>query len=121
MSLTGIGATLTLLRAAFDLDTSELPDVWSEDNPSVGHCHVAALIIREHHGGQIWRGDACDVSGDRVHYWNVVDGIRVDVTYDQFPPWVDIIRIEDATLEVLNETTKEKRDLLAERAFGGVE
>lgn len=118
MSLTDIGATLTLLRAAFDLDTTELPNVWTEDNPSVGHCHVAALLIRERHGGQIWRGHLTVIPRpDGIHYWSVVDGVTIDCTRDQYPPDFIIWNLNDATLEVLKEETKEKRDLLAERAF----
>lgn len=47
-----------------------------------------------------------------------ISGITIDATRDQFAPDIVIDRIEDATDEVLNDTTKAKRDRLAERAFG---
>jgi hypothetical protein len=113
--LADLGSTLAKLRTAYCRDTSELPDRWTDDSPRTGQCHVTALIVNERHGGRILLGWT---SSNDLHYWNVIDGITIDASRDQFPPDTVIDRIEDATDEVLNETTKTKRDLLAERAFG---
>ena len=113
--LADLGSTLAALRTAYGRDTSELPDRWTDDNPRTGQCHVTALIVKERHGGRIVLGWT---SGNDLHHWNVIDGITIDATRDQFAPDIVIDRIEDATDEVLNDTTKAKRDRLAERTFG---
>jgi hypothetical protein len=113
--LTDIGFTLQKLRGSYRLDTSQLPDQWSVDNPRTGQCHVASLIINERHGGRILLGYT---RANELHYWNVVHGITIDATRDQFLAATIFDRIEDATDEVLGESTLFKRDLLAERAFG---
>jgi len=113
--LAGIGSTLVQLRDAFRLDTSQLQSVWADDNPSVGHCHVVSLIINERHGGRILLGYT---EADDLHYWNVVSGVTIDATRDQFLAGTVFDHIEDATDEVVDEITGFKRDLLAARAFG---
>lgn len=113
--LAGLGFTLAHLRDAYRLDTSQLPDTWTIDNPRSGQCHVASLIINERHGGRIFLGYT---GANELHYWNVVGGITIDATRDQFLAATIFDRIEDATDEVLGESTESKRDLLAARAFG---
>lgn len=113
--LTDIGFTLTRLLGVYRLDTSQLPDKWSDDTPSAGHCHVASLLINERHGGRILLGYT---AANELHYWNVVAGITIDATRAQFLAATVFDRIADATDEVLDGRTKLKRDLLAARAFG---
>lgn len=113
-ALDGVGFTLARLRNAYTADTSELPTEWTEDSPRTGQCHVTSLIVRQRHGGRISLGWTTD---HVLHYWNVVDGITIDATRDQFPTDTVFDRIADATDEVLGEGTITKRDLLAERAF----
>lgn len=103
------------MRNAYALETSELPDDWTPANPRTGQCHVTSLIVGDRHGGRIFLGWTSD---NVLHYWNVVDGITIDATRDQFPVDIVIDRIQDATDEVLGRGTIDKRDLLAERAFG---
>jgi hypothetical protein len=113
--LTDIGLTLQKLRGSYRLDTSQLPDQWTVDNPRTGQCHVASLIINHRHGGRILLGYT---HANELHYWNVVGGITIDATRDQFLAETVFDRIEDATDEVLGEGTQFKWALLAARAFG---
>jgi len=113
--LAGIVWTLVCLRNAYALDTSELPDEWSFQHPRTGQCHVTSLIVMARHGGRIFLGWT---AGGVLHYWNVLDGITIDATRDQFPADTVFDRIADATDEVLGAATIAKRNLLAERAFG---
>jgi hypothetical protein len=113
--LARLGFTLSRLRHAYRGDTSELADRWSTTFPSTGQCHVTSLIVNERHGGRILLGWT---TGGDLHYWNVVHGITIDATRDQFGADMAIDRIEDATDEVLHPGTIAKRDLLALRAFG---
>jgi hypothetical protein len=75
-------AYLAALRSAWCHSTSELPDQWRPDRPSTGQCAVSAMMIRDRFGGSIVRGMTL---GGTVHYWNVINGVTIDATRDQFP------------------------------------
>lgn len=107
-----IGRVTASLRRNFRQVTSELPDVWTPDRPSIGHCHVASLILHDTYGGYIMRGL---VNDDVIHYWNLIDNVWIDVTIDQFPILNSVEHVIDATNEVLNKTTLAKADILLSR------
>ncbi len=115
--LADLGATLTTLRAAYCRETSELPISWTPEHPSTGQCHVTALILQRKYGGAIMRALKADT---KPHYWNVIDGITIDATRDQFPFGAVVSAAVDATEECLNHVTEAKRDLLGIRAFGQI-
>lgn len=73
--------TIAELRAGWTRATSETPDQWTEERPSTGQCCVTSLILRVMYGGELVRGVS---SKDVVHYWNLIDGVTVDATRDQF-------------------------------------
>jgi hypothetical protein len=113
VSSPNLGADLRAIRACYRRDTSELPDRWTAERPSTGHCHVVALLLQQRHGGTILRGTVDD--GSRfTHYLNAIDGAWIDSTVDQFlyPAASGFV---DATDEVLNGTTLAKWALLTER------
>lgn len=101
------------LRANFSRDTSELPEQWNIGNPSIGQCHVSALLMQEKFGGTIMVGDAQTDDGPVEHYWPVIDGITIDPTHDQFEPTVAITDIGYASPP--NQTTIRKAQILRER------
>jgi hypothetical protein len=69
------------LRAAWCKETSSEPDSWSSVNPSSGQCAVTALVLQDHVGGELLRGDVDGVS----HYWNrLPNGREIDLTRAQF-------------------------------------
>lgn len=106
------------LRSAFCQETSELPEQWSADNRSIGQCHVSALVLQDLYGGDILVGRAMTWNGRLpapiTHYWNVIDGVTLDITRDQFPPTTAIAYIlpADDPLTI----TRDKADLLARLA-----
>ncbi len=62
-------------------DTAVDPDSWSLANPAAGHCAVAALIVQDVYGGDLWR---VDVDG-QGHYFNrLSNGALYDATASQF-------------------------------------
>ena len=85
--------TLNRIQAAFDasfaLDTCSEDDLpfWTVDNPSRGHCAVAALTLHDLIGGDLL---LAIVERDDVqvgyHYWNRLAGVDIDLTRDQFIP-----------------------------------
>lgn len=72
---------------AFALDTCAEDDLpfWTIDNPSRGHCAVAALTLNDLLGGDLL---LAEVERDDVkvgyHYWNSLAGVEVDMTRAQF-------------------------------------
>lgn len=97
------------LRFSFQQETSERQDDWNEDFPSTGHCHLVSLILHELFGGRILKGT---VNGEIIHYWNVIDDVSIDATFDQFVRVDSISDVVDATLEELTTPTTLKRDAL---------
>lgn len=55
---------------------------WSTENKSVGQCTVTAIIVWDYFGGKIVRGYSEKYK--LLHYWNEIDGKKVDLTYAQF-------------------------------------
>jgi hypothetical protein len=110
--------TAVALRSLFEVDTAE--DVWVEgvaypptkENLSAGHCHVVAIILNRKFGGQILAGNAYHHGIAMRHYWNVIDGITIDVTRDQFAMNSAFAGIQDATNEELADITVAKVALL---------
>ena len=74
------------VRAAFAADTTDEPGRWTEDNPSLGHCDVTALVVRELLGGEILiAGVVRDGVRTGRHAWNrLPSGLAVDLTRSQF-------------------------------------
>lgn len=65
------------LEGAWSLDTAVQ---WSAENPANGQCNVTAAVINELYGGDVLRTRYPNF----WHYYNRIDGIRVDLTDSQF-------------------------------------
>lgn len=88
LSPRGLAPLIAALRASWDRESAYEPDEWSPERPSAGQCAVTALIVQEVSGGEIV--GARYVGGS--HYWNIVDGVTVDLTasqFDELPTWVE--------------------------------
>ncbi|MEO1776752.1 MAG: hypothetical protein AAFS07_17570 [Pseudomonadota bacterium] len=77
MGSTDVDTVRAALRKHWSLRSSTL---WRADNPALGQCGVSALVAWEILGGQI----AKTRYGDLWHFYNVIDGQRVDFTDSQF-------------------------------------
>ena len=86
--LAGVRSAATKLRDAMDPVFScetVFGDCGGPENPSRGHCFLAAMALQDLAGGQIMSG----VVGGVNHYWNALEGsggqkVEVDITGDQF-------------------------------------
>lgn len=58
---------------------------WQADNPALGQCNVTALLIHDLYGGDILKTPL--PAGD--HFYNLIDGERVDCTASQFGRPID--------------------------------
>ena len=66
-------------------ETSEVPDLWQEANPALGHCDVSSFVAWEHLGGELVLGEVHrDGKFQEYHYWNRLDGADLDLTKSQF-------------------------------------
>ena len=89
MSSFDLAAVERAFRASFARDTCAEDDLpqWSADNPSRGHCGVAALTLHDLLGGRLLLAEV-HRDGERIgyHWWNRLAGIDIDLTRDQFAP-----------------------------------
>lgn len=70
------------LRKSWSKETAYRADKerWSEGNPACGQCAITALIVQDLFKGDIIAGKC----GGILHYWNVVNGRKIDLTKEQF-------------------------------------
>lgn len=76
------------VRSAWSRDTSDDPELWSDENRALGQCAVSALVVRAIYGGDLVIATVLDRHGERTpdgHAWNVLpSGEHVDLSFDQF-------------------------------------
>lgn len=71
------------IEKSWGKDTAYRKDApyWTPENPSRGQCAITALLVNEYYGGKIYSG----VSDNGIyHYWNVINGEKIDLTEKQF-------------------------------------
>lgn len=88
--LIAVDIDLDTLRTAISrswwIDTTDDPDGWTPENPSMGQCAVTSLAVRDYLGGEVRLGWVLR-NGEQVdmHCWNELpDGSILDWTTDQF-------------------------------------
>ena len=54
--------------------------LWTPERPVAGHCGVSTLVAHDHLGGEILKTRV----GDIWHFYNRINGKRVDFTDQQF-------------------------------------
>lgn len=98
-------------------ETSTNPDRWVENNPTLGHCAVVALLAQDIYGGELLRAslEGTEFAYARSHYWNLLpDGIEIDFTELQFegkrPNLIGEVRTREYLLS--NAQTKLRYELL---------
>ena len=89
----------------------ECRNQWNDDNKTLGHCAIVALIINDYFGGNICKIKVNNIS----HYFNLIDGEIVDLTSGQFKnnniSYSDyIIKTREDVL--MNEDTKKRYEIL---------
>jgi hypothetical protein len=66
-----------ILWLAWSKATSSL---WTAENPARGQCGVTSLVVQDLFGGEI----LCTPTPEGTHFYNRVDGQRLDFTASQF-------------------------------------
>jgi hypothetical protein len=77
---------------------------WLASNPARGQCNVTALLINELFGGEILKTPLAE--GD--HFYNRIDGKRIDLTESQFAAPVNYLDIASDRSEALAGTSASK-------------
>ncbi len=113
------------IRQSWGRDTSQSPKGWTPGNPSYAQCVITSLVYEHYLGGEIVYGDVEYENEDytiRVtqHFWNEIDGEKVDLTWEQFRPGAYLIHIDGPilpeeltyfeTINRLYETLRERVD-----------
>lgn len=72
------------LITAWSVETAYRGDrkKWTPEHSSIGQCTVTAMIVYDFFGGKIVRGYS--EKYELFHYWNEIDGKKVDLTFNQF-------------------------------------
>jgi hypothetical protein len=79
------------LERAWSRSTSAEPTIWTSSNPAWGQCAITALVVQDHFGGELLRGQMREGS----HYWNrLPDGTDVDLTLQQFTESPEFLNVE---------------------------
>lgn len=60
-------------------------DIWSKDNPTMGHCAIVAILFYDYFGGEIYKNEVDGI----VHYFNLIDNKIIDITSSQFNKEID--------------------------------
>jgi hypothetical protein len=96
------------LRQSWSVETGRH---WKPDNPAAGQCGVTALVVNDELGGVILK---TDVNG-AWHFYNLVDGKRVDITMSQFSSPIFYEDIPSDRADALLDCSPEQYDLLRSR------
>lgn len=54
---------------------------WSEENPTLGQCSITSFLVQDIFGGRVF---GVPLPGGGFHCYNVVDGMKFDLTSEQF-------------------------------------
>ena len=93
------------LRAAWSTETS---GKWRSDNPAAGQCSVTALVAQDELGGEILKTDV----GGAWHFYNRIDGRRVDFTMGQFDSPIGYDDLPSNRQEAFDDTSVRQYELL---------
>ncbi|MDD5586370.1 MAG: hypothetical protein PHY92_05365 [Alphaproteobacteria bacterium] len=92
-----------IFRQAATASTSSAPDLWTPDNPLLGHCAVASFVAKDVFRGKIVGGAALTAGGGVYsHYWNLIGGREYDFTSEQFQR-MDILEIRRQPKRLMRE------------------
>jgi len=88
---------LNALRQSWSTQSSSK---WSVENPAKGQCGVTSLVVQDILGGEI-RKTRLD---EGWHFYNVINGERMDFTEEQFSSKIDYQDIDSNRAEAYQDT-----------------
>jgi hypothetical protein len=100
------------LRRSWSVETGRH---WRSDSPAYGQCGVTALVVQDELGGMIVK---TDVNG-AWHFYNVIDGLRVDFTMGQFTSPIAYADLPSSRAGALRDCSEAQYRLLRDRVAVG--
>ncbi len=95
------------LLKCWSLQSSSL---WTSNNPAHGQCGVTALVINDNFGGEILK---TKLNNGSWHYYNRIDGKRLDFTKDQFENIIEYRDTVSSRDEAFSDTNEEQYNYLS--------
>ncbi len=117
------------MRPALDLLARAIASSWDEqtaylggrkDNPAAGQCYPTARLVQWFYPeAEIVSGQVDTGAGIEHHFWNSLNGHRVDLSWSQFPAASTILSSKILDREALNDSppTVVRCDLLRQRVL----
>ena len=92
---------------------------WSKDNRTLGQCSITAFLVQDIFGGEVYGVPRPD---GNYHCFNVVDGIKFDLTSEQFEKQLDYdnVVIQDRNIHFKRIEKKERYEYLKERLLSRI-
>ena len=88
---------LNVLRQSWSIQSSSK---WSDGNPAKGQCGVTSLVVQDILGGEIKKV----FLEEGWHFYNVINGERMDFTEEQFSSKIDYQDIDSNRAEAYQDT-----------------
>ena len=63
-----------------------MQDLWTKDNMTLGQCSITAFLTQDIFGGDVY---GVKLNDGNFHCFNVIDGIKFDLTSEQFNEKLD--------------------------------
>ncbi len=73
-----------IIKQAWDKETAQNPDDWSEANPARGQSILSALVLENYLDGDIFQLNVMYKGKEESHYYNIIDGEVIDLTASQY-------------------------------------
>jgi hypothetical protein len=96
------------LKTAWSRESSSS---WSPENPAKGQCSVTSLVTQDLFGGSILKTRTYD----GTHFYNVIDGVKWDLTVRQFDRPIPFEDRPATREEALADTSEEQYHALKRR------
>ena len=92
---------------------------WNKDNKTVGQCSITAFLMQDLFGGDVY---GIDIGGGSYHCFNVVNGIKFDLTSEQFNKKLDYDNavIQDRNIHFKKHEKKERYEYLKEKLLSRI-
>ena len=81
---------------------------WSKDNPARGQCGVTTLVVNDFLEGEIFK----TWLDEGWHFYNVINGERMDFTKEQFSYLIDYQDIDSNRAEAFQDTNDDQYSYL---------
>lgn len=100
--------TINILEILLEAWSKESSTQWTENNPAKGQCGVTSLVVHDYFGGDILKTKI----EESWHYYNRIDGERLDFTASQFDVEPVYLDIESNREEAFTDTNQNQYNYL---------